>query len=76
MNEFNECVHEVFSAAGDIITGQMSSLISSQAGNLILKRVEVMISEDENVKGYRGIGSGNGLHGIFLWIRKDTGRKI
>ena len=46
----------------------MSSLNSSQAGNLILKRVEVKISEDENVKGYRGIGSGNGLHGIFPWM--------
>ncbi len=59
----------------DIITGQMSSLNSSQAGNLILKRVEVKISEDENVKGYRGIGSGNGLHGIFPWIRKDPEEK-
>ena len=38
----------------------MSSLSSSQAGDLILKRVEVKISEDEDVKGYRGIGNGNG----------------
>ena len=36
----------------DIITGQMSSLNSSQAGNLILKRVEVKISEDENVRRF------------------------
>ena len=48
----------------DIITGQMSSLSSLQAGDLISKRAEVKISEDENVKGYRGVGSGNGLQGI------------
>ena len=42
----------------------MSSLSSLQAGDLISKRAEVKISEDENVKGYRGVGSGNGLQGI------------
>ena len=36
----------------DIITGRMSSLSSLQAGNLILKRVEVKISEDENVRRF------------------------
>ena len=28
MNEFNECVHEVFSAAGDIIIKSMMSFLS------------------------------------------------
>ena len=79
MNEFNECVHEVFSAAGDIIIKSMmggylvylnGKLIGDICANeLFLKRTP---TSDRFLPKWQDLGG----HDVYLIITGHDGKKV